>query len=109
MHLYVEVRGGIALLLKQPLHQNINWFYNLKQEYAIKKRMALKGEQSATLDEIILQGELDEEQARGLLREHKSNVATLEKLMDEEVSRQRMLLEEKLSTRKAMAHASVSH
>ena len=71
--------------------------------------MALKGEQSATLDEIILQGELDEEQARNLLREHKSNVATLEKLMDEEVSRQRMLLEEKLSTRKAMAHASVSY
>ncbi|XP_072026973.1 limbin-like [Amphiura filiformis] len=78
----------------------------IRKEYAIKKRMDLKGQQSATLDEVILQGELDEEQATSLIREHKSNVATLEKLMDDEVSRQRMLLEEKLARRKAMAHAN---
>ena len=81
----------------------------IRKEYAIKKRMELKGQQSATLDEVILQGELDEEQARNLIREHKANVATVENAMDEEVSRQRMLLEEKLARRKAMAHANVRY
>ena len=71
--------------------------------------MAMKGLHNSTIDEIILQGHLDEDQARALLYEHKSNMAAMEKLMDDEVSRQRMMLQEKLVIRKAMAVANVSY
>ena len=67
----------------------------------------MKALQQDYVDQAILQGKLDEDQARALLTEHHQSMATLEKLMDEEMSRQRMMLEEKLARRKLLTKATV--
>ena len=43
------------------------------------------------------------EQAEWLMKEHFKNQATIEKIYDDEISRQRMALEEKLARRRALA------
>ncbi|XP_071494829.1 limbin-like [Diadema antillarum] len=99
-----EVASGMQLLkLKQDEEQE-----KLRKEYATKKRIAIKTIQQEYLDQAILQGGLDEDQARALLQEHHQSMATVERLMDEEMSRQRMALEEKLNKRKLLAKVTES-
>ncbi len=64
--------------------------------------MAVKGFQQALLDDIKTQGELKQQQADWLMKEHAKNQAALEKLYDDEITRQRVLLEEKLEKRRAL-------
>ncbi|KAJ8317460.1 hypothetical protein KUTeg_005364 [Tegillarca granosa] len=75
-------------------------------EFAIRKRMELKELEQNTIDELQGQGKLSQEKVDWLIKEHKNTQNKLEKLYDEEISRQRMLLEEKLERRKALAKAS---
>ncbi|XP_071793677.1 uncharacterized protein [Asterias amurensis] len=79
-----------------------------RKEIAIRKRLAVKALQQECLDEVILQSKLDENAAMRLLREHHSNTADLESAMDNELSRQRMLLEEKLAKRRALVQSNES-
>ena len=47
------------------------------------------------------------EQAEWLMKEHFKNQAAIEKIYDDEISRQRMALEEKLARRRALAQEHV--
>ncbi|XP_071947479.1 uncharacterized protein [Antedon mediterranea] len=80
----------------------------LRKEYAIKKRIRIKSIQQEHLDQVILQGKLEEDQARELISDHWHNMAVLEKRMDEDISKQRMLLEEKLERHRALADRNIS-
>nr|XP_006817905.1 PREDICTED: limbin-like [Saccoglossus kowalevskii] len=77
----------------------------LRKEFAIRKRMAVKAIQHQLLDDVKTEGNLTEEQADWLMKQHKKNMNTLEKFMDDEISRQRMLLDEKLARRRALAES----
>ncbi|XP_066278438.1 limbin-like isoform X2 [Branchiostoma lanceolatum] len=77
----------------------------IRKEFELKKRVGLKELQHNLLKDVAEQAELSEEEAARIMREHKENQATINRLMDEEMSRQRMLLEEKLAQRRAMAKA----
>ncbi|XP_038070611.1 uncharacterized protein LOC119739670 [Patiria miniata] len=115
-----EERKEILLLLRQQHDAEKNEVMQLlkmhqderqekaRKEIAIRKRLAIKSLQQEHLDEIILQSKLDEDAAMKLLREHRSNQQDLETAMDDELSRQRMLLEEKLAKRRALAQYNES-
>ena len=60
------------------------------------------------MSEVISQGQLQAEQADWLIKEHKKQQDAVHRMYDEEISRQRMVLEEKLARRRALAQASVS-
>lgn len=60
------------------------------------------------MTEVINQGQLHAEQADWLIKEHKRQQEAVHRMYDEEISRQRMVLEEKLARRRALAQASVS-
>ncbi|XP_077991891.1 uncharacterized protein LOC144446076 [Glandiceps talaboti] len=75
----------------------------LRKEFAIRKRMAVKALQHTLLADVKGQGKLTEEQADWLMKQHKKNMNVIEKFMDDEISRQRMLLDEKLARRRALA------
>ena len=70
--------------------------------------MGMKELQQQALNEIVDQGKLTKQQADWLLSQHLKNQKALEGLYDEEISRQRQVLEEKLARRKALAQAAVS-
>ncbi|XP_074642074.1 uncharacterized protein LOC141899588 [Tubulanus polymorphus] len=74
-----------------------------RKEFAIRRRMAIKETQQTTLDGVVTDGDLTQEQADWLMREHAKLQSKLEKLYDDEISRQRMVLEEKLTRRKGLA------
>ncbi|XP_064630061.1 limbin-like isoform X2 [Lineus longissimus] len=76
---------------------------NLRKEFAIRRRMGIKDGQQHFLDDIARNGDLQPEQIDWLMKEHAKNQAKLEMLYDEEISRQRMVLEEKLARRKQLA------
>ena len=78
------------------------------QEFAIRKRMGIKELQQGMMSEVITQGQLHAEQADWLMKEHKKQQDGVHRMYDEEISRQRMVLEEKLARRRALAQASVS-
>ena len=78
------------------------------QEFAIRGRMGMKEIQQQALSDVRDQGKLSDQQMKWLLAEHQKNQKALEGLYDEEISRQRMLLEEKLARRTALAQAAVS-
>ena len=78
------------------------------QEFAIRKRMGIKELQQGMMSEVITQGQLHAEQADWLMKEHKKQQDSVHRMYDEEISRQRMVLEEKLARRRALAQASVS-
>ena len=90
--------------VNQPTNKNTVLF----QEYAIHKRMGIKELQQSLMSEVIGQGKLRAEQADWLLKEHKKQQEAVHRMYDEEISRQRMVLEEKLARRRALAQASVS-
>ncbi|XP_022091836.1 trichohyalin-like [Acanthaster planci] len=115
-----EERREILLLLRQQHDAEKNEVMQLlklhqderqekaRKEIAIRKRLGVKSLQEGYLDEVILQSKLDEDAAARLLREHRSNMQDLETAMDDELSRQRMLLEEKLAKRRALAQSNDS-
>ena len=69
--------------------------------------MGIKGLQQEYLEDVGKQGQLSEEQADWLMKEHFKNQTAVDKLYDDEISRQRMVLEEKLARRRALAEAKV--
>lgn len=74
----------------------------------MRKRLGIKQAQQEYLDDVIKEGKLPVgEQVDWLIKEHMKNQGTIEKLYDDEVSRQRMVLEEKLAKRRALAALSV--
>ena len=74
----------------------------------MRKRLGIKQAQQEYLDDVIKEGNLPVgEQVDWLIKEHMKNQGTIEKLYDDEVSRQRMVLEEKLAKRRALAALSV--
>ena len=87
------------------LYSQTDWF----QELSIRKRLGIKQAQQEYLEDVIKEGNLPVgEQVDWLIKEHMKNQGTLEKLYDDEVSRQRMVLEEKLAKRRALAAMAVS-
>ncbi len=78
------------------------------QEFAIRKRMGIKEEQQHLLENTCTTGQLTQQQVDWLMKEHARQQEELHRMYDDEISQQRMILEEKLSRRKALAHASVS-
>ena len=60
------------------------------------------------MDDTIVQGNLHQEQAEWLMKEHKKQQQAIQRMYDEEISQQRIVLEEKLARRKALAQMSVS-
>ncbi|XP_052773636.1 trichohyalin-like isoform X2 [Mya arenaria] len=75
----------------------------LRKEYAIRGRMGLKELQLQALTDVRTQGNLSDPQVKWLLSEHQKTQKSLEAMYDDEISRQRMNLEEKLARRKALA------
>ena len=69
--------------------------------------MNLKELQQEMMDEVKLNGKLSAEQAQWLMNEYYKNQANIEQIYDDEISRQRMILEEKLARRRAMADIQV--
>ncbi|KAL8610097.1 hypothetical protein ACOMHN_024563 [Nucella lapillus] len=78
----------------------------LRKEFAIRKRMGIKEAQQNMMSEVISKGQLQAEQADWLMKEHKKQQEAVHRMYDEEISRQRMVLEEKLAKRRALATAS---
>ncbi|XP_061180109.1 trichohyalin-like [Saccostrea echinata] len=76
---------------------------NLRKEFAVRRRMGMKEIEQDLLEDVMQQGHLVGEKADWLLEEHRKIQSELEKKYDEEVARQRFILEEKLEKRKAMA------
>ncbi|XP_076436466.1 limbin-like [Babylonia areolata] len=78
----------------------------LRKEFAIRKRMGIKEQQQSMLGEVVSKGQLQAEQAEWLMKEHRRQQEAVHRMYDEEISRQRMVLEEKLARRRALATAS---
>lgn len=68
----------------------------------------MKELQQGMLNEAGEIGLLNQQKVNWMLNEHKATQEKLENVYDEEISRQRMLLEEKLERRRAMAKTSVN-
>lgn len=64
--------------------------------------------QQQFVNEVISSEDLPSEKAAWLIKEHKRQQEEIAKKYDDEISLQRMLLEEKLAKRRALAQASVS-
>lgn len=79
---------------------------NLRKEFSARKRVGLKELQQGMLTEAAEVGLLSHEKVNWMLNEHKKTQEKLEMIYDEEISRQRMLLEEKLERRRALAKTS---
>lgn len=68
----------------------------------------MKELQQGMLNEAGEIGLLNQQKMNWMMNEHKATQEKLEKVYDEEISRQRMLLEEKLERRRALAKTSVN-
>ena len=74
----------------------------------MRKRMRIKSSQQEYLDDVIGEAGLPHgEQVDWIMKEHFKNQGAIEKMFDDEISRQRMVLDEKLARRKALANISV--
>lgn len=69
--------------------------------------MGLKELQIQALNDVKEQGKLSDAQIKSVLDDHHRNQQVLEGMYDEEISKQRMKLEEKLARRKALAESTV--
>lgn len=69
--------------------------------------MGLKELQQETLDDVKKEGKLTEQQADWMMKEYLQNQAGVDRIFDEEVARQRMILEEKLARRRELAQRAV--
>lgn len=68
----------------------------------------MKELQQQTLNSLRVKLQLPEEQAAWLLKEHAKTVTHLDEMYDNELCRQKLVLEEKLAKRRALAEMSVS-
>ena len=76
---------------------------------SISKRFALKESQNKVIQDLIKDSKLDEEQASAIMKNHLSNMATIDKATDEERARRVMALEMRLAERRALAKQKVKH
>ena len=81
--------------------------FDVFKEFSLKKRIQTKELQQQALNDLKEKTEMPEEQAAWLMKEHAKNVSALDRIHDEELSRQRLVLEEKLAQRRALAELSV--
>ncbi|XP_005098587.1 myosin-9 isoform X2 [Aplysia californica] len=93
------------LTYKLALQQNEE-AEKLRKEFAIRKRMNIKELQSYYMDDVVKEGDLNAQKAEWLIKQHKEQQEEIHRMYDDEISRQRMNLEEKLARRKALAQAS---
>ena len=68
----------------------------------------MKELQQQMLEDVKDKGQLDSEKMDWLMNEHRNNQTTLNGLYDDQIARQRLLLEEKLARRRALAERAVS-
>ena len=81
--------------------------YSKWQEYAIRKRIGIKEIQQQFVGGVIDTAQLNMEKSEWLIKQHREQQDEIHRKYDEEISRQRMNLEEKLARRRALALASV--
>ncbi|XP_059163330.1 trichohyalin-like [Physella acuta] len=93
------------LTYKLALEQNEE-AEKLRKEYSTRKRVGIKELQQQFVNEVISSEVLPSEKADWLIKEHKRQQEEIAKKYDDEISLQRMLLEEKLAKRRALAQAS---
>lgn len=86
----------------------LNTLFFSSQEFSLRKRIQTKESHQALLHELKEKSVVPEEQAAWLLKEHAQNVGNLERIHDDELCRQKLVLEEKLAKRRALAELSVS-
>ena len=110
----VEQREVMDLLEKQHSTEMDELLYTLKleqdenieqirTEHAIKNRMRLKEIQKEYLKDIDSDGKLSPEHLDWLMAEYYKQQLEIDKLYDEEKARARMVLEEKIARRRALA------
>ncbi|RUS90472.1 hypothetical protein EGW08_001740, partial [Elysia chlorotica] len=93
------------LTYKLALEQNTE-AEKLRKEYAIRKRIGIKEIQQHFIGSVIDAGQLNMEKSEWLVKQHREQQDEIHRKYDEEISRQRMNLEEKLARRRALALAS---
>ncbi|KAK7484926.1 hypothetical protein BaRGS_00023846 [Batillaria attramentaria] len=106
-----ERQSLLELIAKQQEMEENELTFNLALEQnegaeKLRKRMGIKELQQGLMTEVITQGKLNVEQADWLIKEHKKQQEAVHRMYDDEISRQRMVLEEKLARRRALAQAS---
>ena len=75
----------------------------------MNSRLSSKEAQGSLIKEMIAEAEINEEEAGMIISEHLDAIATVEKIHDDEKSRQVMALEMRLEERKALAQEMVRH
>ena len=70
--------------------------------------MGVKEIETHYIEDVIKEGDLNTQKADWIMKQFKEQQDAIHSLYDDEISRQRMHLEEKLARRKALAQASVS-
>ncbi len=73
----------------------------------MNSRLSSKEAQSSLIKEMITEAQINEEEAGTIISEHLDAVAAVEKIHDDEKSRQVMALEMRLEERKALAQGIV--
>ena len=81
----------------------------LWQKLSVNSRLSSKEAQGSLIKEMIAEAEINEEEAGMIIFEHLDAIATVEKIHDDEKSRQVMALEMRLEERKALAQEMVRH
>jgi riboflavin synthase alpha subunit len=74
---------------------------------AVNSRLSSKEAQGSLMKEMITEARINEEEAGTIISEHLDAIATIEKIHDDEKSRQVMALEMRLEERKALAQRMV--
>ncbi|OWF43866.1 trichohyalin-like [Mizuhopecten yessoensis] len=79
---------------------------NLRKEFAARERINQKELQKTMLKDLEVDGNLHDEKVQWLLDEHKESQKRLDLSYDNEISKQRMQLEEKLERRRGLSKLS---
>ncbi|KAK7010029.1 trichohyalin [Biomphalaria glabrata] len=93
------------LTYKLALEQNED-VEQLRKEYSVRKRIGIKEIQQQFINDVIKDGDMTSTKAEWLLKQHRQQQDEIAHKFDDEISRQRMILEEKLAKRRTLAHAS---
>ncbi|XP_069140013.1 limbin-like [Argopecten irradians] len=79
---------------------------NLRKEFVARERINQKDLHSNMLKDLEMDGNLNDEKVQWLLDEHKESQKRLERAYDDEISKQRMHLDEKLERRRGLSKLS---
>ncbi|XP_060063934.1 trichohyalin-like [Ylistrum balloti] len=79
---------------------------NLRKEFVARERINQKELHQNMLKDLEVDGNLNDEKVQWLLNEHKESQKRLEHVYDDEISKQRMHLEEKLERRRGLSKLS---